>query len=144
MQLRASGHRVVDHFDALWNAADAKKFAEAFAADGTFQDPFLASPLRGRGTIREYLNGYFGAFPDIRVETRVRFADDRHAMLRVHVHQSMMGILPAADGSAIPPTNKVFEGDLAMHIQFDRAGRIQDLRVFGDSADLLRQIGLYR
>ena len=52
------------------------------------------------------------------------------------------GPIRTPDGKTIPPTNRKFGGDeYAVLFQLNKAGKIQSVRVYGDSLTIFKQLG---
>ena len=126
-----------------YNARNAGKVAENYAEDATFQDPFLPQPIQGKGAIKQYHEGLFSAFPDFTVSTRWSVVSGETTLLINTAAATNKGPIRTPDGKTIPPTNRKFQGgEYAVVFQLNKAGKIQSLRVYGDSLAIFKQLGL--
>lgn len=126
----ASLSLVKEYFRCV-NGARIEELAALFADDARLRVP-LSRPLAGRAAIRTYYERTFAAYPEKRFDRveRCYVSPDDAAHVAVDIH---------------------FEGEdatLGRSVVFDavdlftvRDGAIADLRIFYDSASLLRQLG---
>ena len=94
---------------------------------------------RGRRGFREFLDGFFTAFPDIRIETRRQVADASRVTAEFVAHGTHNGPLMTPSGP-IPPTGKkvIFT---VCEVWDVREGKLAGLRNYQDAGSILRQIG---
>ena len=139
-------HHLTSALDELvrnWNTRNANTVVGQYAEDVVFQDPFLPQALKGREAVRQYLTGLFAAFPDFTIENRMKMMQEDDAVLRNDVTRATMkGPIRTPEGHSIPPTHKSFAGEYAVVLSFDRNQKIKNVRVFGDSLAIFKQLGL--
>lgn len=126
-----------------WNMQKGDAVVKQYAEDVAFQDPFLPQAIRGREAVRQYLNGLFAAFPDFTIVNRGKVVEGDEAVLRNDVvTATMKGPIRTPEGKTIPPTHKSFSGEYAVVLSFDSHQKVKNIRIFGDSLGIFRQLGL--
>jgi SnoaL-like protein len=68
--------RLDDQGMSAWDSHDPDAWAAMFGEDFTLQDWTLPEPIRDREGVRQYLNGWVGAFPDMRMKQTNRVVGD--------------------------------------------------------------------
>jgi len=133
----------LDELNRNWNTRNANAVVGQYTEDVVYQDPFLPQALRGREPVRQYMAGLFAAFPDFTLENRARVQEEDNAVLRNDVTKATMnGPIRTPEGTSIPPTHKGFVGEYAVVLAFDNHQKITNIRVFGDSLAIFKQLGL--
>src|SRR6185369_10668054 len=61
---------------AAWNAHDVERAVAVFPDDVVWYDISNPQPLQGKDGIRQYLHGWFSAFPDIKITITNRVVTD--------------------------------------------------------------------
>lgn len=134
---------VLDGINRNWNTQRGDAVVGQCAEDVVYQDPFLPAAIKGRETVRQYLNGLFAAFPDFTIENRGKVVEGDQAVLRNDVvRATMKGPIRTPEGQTIPPTHKGFVGEYAVVLSFDAHQKVKDFHIFGDSLAIFRQLGL--
>ncbi len=126
----------------LVNSRNVEKLLEQYAEDATFQVPTLDAPIRGKEAIRAYYKGNFAAFPDWSMDVTKVIVSGGETIVVDSVHGTHTGPLTLADGKLFPPTNKKFRQEELTRVVFDSNDKVLSLRAYGNSADLIRQLGL--
>jgi len=126
----------------LVNSRNVEKLLEQYTEDATFQVPSLDAPIRGKAAIRAYYKGNFAAFPDWSMEVSKVIVSGGETIVVDSVHGTHTGPLTLADGKLFPPTNKKFRQEELTRVLFDSNDKILSLRAYGNSTDLIRQLGL--
>jgi uncharacterized protein (TIGR02246 family) len=65
---------------AAWSPHDVEGVLGHFADDAVWNDVGLPEPLRGKDSIRTYVQGWFTAFPDITLTTMNRVIEGDHVL----------------------------------------------------------------
>ena len=94
---------------------------------------------RGHGGFRDFLTGFLGAFPDLRIEVKRQVADDARVAVELTAHGTHRGPLMTPAG-ALAPTGKSVTFTVCEVWDF-RDGKIAGIRNYQDAASILRQIG---
>lgn len=127
---------------AVANSRNVDKVVEQFAEDATFQIPAMATPIRGKQAIREYLKGTFEAFPDWTNDIAHVYLSGNETVVVNSVHGTHTGPWTGMDGKSIAPTNKKFVQDQMTRVVVDEKGHVTSLRAYGNPSDLYRQLGI--
>jgi uncharacterized protein (TIGR02246 family) len=117
---RAAAARLV----AAWNSHDAESVAACYAPDATYREMPLWEPLHGRPAIRNSMQMYLSALPDIHIETRRVLAEADLACEEWTVTGTHQGDLPLCHVLTCGPD-----------------GLIQDDVFYWDLVELYRQLG---
>jgi steroid delta-isomerase-like uncharacterized protein len=120
----------------VWNDRNFEAIPEYMTEDCMVYDPTYPEPIRGHDAYREYVRDIVGAFPDFRGEHHVVLEDGN----RVMTHFTVSGTNTGSFGP-LPPTGRRVEIDGMSLIRFED-GRIAEERVFLDSREFRRQLGL--
>jgi len=67
---------------AAWNAHDVERAAAVFPDEVVWHDTGSPQPMHGKDALRQYLQGWFSAFPDIKILSQIVWP------LRIRWHQS--------------------------------------------------------
>ena len=127
---------------AVVNTRNVDQVVEQYAEDATFQVPSLDAPIRGKDAIRAFLKGNYTAFPDWTIDiTKVYVSGDETVVVN-SVHGTNTGPIMAKDGKSIAPTNRKFTQDQMTRVVFDQNRKVHSLRAYGDSSELMHQLGL--
>lgn len=121
---------------AVLNRHDAAGVAAFYTDECVFVDISLEEPLRGRAAMRRYLDEFFGGVPDLRVDIRSIFGNERIATAEYELRGTHAGELAGQ-----LPTGKTFRLSAASVYEYD--GQLFTRETFyWDSASMLRQLGL--
>jgi steroid delta-isomerase-like uncharacterized protein len=96
--------------------------------------------LRGPEQIGPYLQAYFTAFPDMRLDVLKMVEEGDSVVAEVRFTGTHTGPL-AMPGGELPPTGKRIDMQTADCLTV-HGGQITSWRVYLDSADFMRQLGL--
>jgi steroid delta-isomerase-like uncharacterized protein len=124
-----------------FNRHDAAAFASAYAPDAVVYDPQYPQPLKGRDSIREDIDAFFTAFPDITGSVgRVLEKDDLTAF-EGSFKGTNKGPLKLPEGD-LPPTNRPVSLTGAIFVRFNSKGQIEEERRYMDIGAMMTQLGL--
>jgi len=126
----------------LVNDRNVDKLMEQYAEDATFQVPSLDAPLRGKEAIRAFYKGNYAAFPDWTMNVTKVIVSGGETIVIDSIHGTHTGPLVLANGQSFAPTNKKFSQEQLTRIVFDSSDKVLSLRAYGNSSDLIRQLGL--
>ncbi len=126
---------VLAELEAL-NRQDVEGVLAFYTDDVVFDDVSLPEPLRGKDAMREFMQGFYAAFPDLRVELRALFGEENVVAAEYDLTGTHRGQLEGH-----PPTGKAFRVKAVSVYEYN--GRLFTREAFyWDSASMLRQLGL--
>src|SRR5215216_4487056 len=88
---------------AAWNAHDVERALAVFADNVTWQDTGSPQAMNKDG-IRQYLQGWFSAFPDIQITVINRVVTEDQVAAEINFSGTNSGDLQLAPGATIPAT----------------------------------------
>jgi steroid delta-isomerase-like uncharacterized protein len=126
-----------DAWERAWSGRDPAGFEPVCAPDVHYEDPLLAAPLHGPGTLARHAARLWHAFPDGRVNaTGARLGDGRWACAPCRVlgtHTRPLGRIAA--------TGRTVEVHAVVYAEL-RDDRLWRVRAFFDLYDAGRQLGV--
>lgn len=134
--------RVAREFVASWGDQDAAKTA-GFVADGAaWEDMTGVGALPDREAMRQYVEGWNVAFPDLTARTVSAVADGDRVAAEVEftgIHTGPMGMGPGR-----PPLEATGRRITGRGVFFGRVrdGKFVELRTYPDVGGVLRQLGV--
>ena len=131
--------RVIQRYNAAWNAHDLDAIMSMHAPDMTFENHTAGESARGE-EVRRHVAKIFETWPDIRFETRRLYARDgvvtqEWTATATHGNTMRRGDLVAE------PTGKSIRWRGVDVIPFEN-GLVKRKDVYSDSVSILRQLGL--
>ena len=131
--------RVIQRYNAAWNAHDLDAIMSMHAPDMTFENHTAGESARGE-EVRRHVAKIFETWPDIRFETRRLYARDgvvtqEWTATATHGNTMRRGDLVAE------PTGKSIRWRGVDVIPFEN-GLVKRKDVYSDSVSILRQVGL--
>lgn len=118
---------VAKAYFAAVNAAHLDDLAAVFAEGAVLQFP-LWSPIRGRTAIRDFYAGVLGSYTEHH-DVVTRWYSSPCGSVAAEIHY---------EGKTVAGHSVVFDAIDLFHI---RKGKIEDLRIFFDSAKVLQMVG---
>jgi C-1 hydroxylase len=131
-EARAYAARLTD----AWNRHDAEGVAACYAPDAVYEEMALGEPLQGRHTIRNAVQMYIDALPDIRLETRRVIAEEDWLCQEWTVTGTHLG-----DLLGLAPTSRRVEVPLCHVMTFGPDDLIHGDVFYWDALRLYRQLG---
>jgi steroid delta-isomerase-like uncharacterized protein len=125
---------------AAWNAHDVERALAVFPDNVTWQDTSSPQVMTKDG-IRQYLQGWFTAFPDIKITVNNRVITDDQVAAELDFVGTNSGDLQLAPGTSIPATGKTVHGKGTYFVGF-RDGKPVEVRSYPDLAGMMMQLGL--
>ena len=120
------------------NSHDLHHFASLLHQDVILEsDAIPGSPLLGRETYRQAMQGFINAFPDIRNRIEQIIASGDHVVARWRARGTHLGVF-----GAIEPTNRQIELHACDVFEVEN-GKVVHIWVYLDTGSLLRQLGYY-
>jgi len=119
-----------------WNTHSVDKVLEHYAENAELDTPEASQPLRGKSAIRENIQGWMKAFPDVTGDVEKSVVSGQEVALLVHFP------IELGPGQTIPATNKKVEMPVAIFATLDQSGKIVKERDVFDIAGYVQQLGL--
>lgn len=131
-----------EEVSAAWNAHDVDRALGPMSDDIVWHDVGSPEPFKGKEAVRQYLQGWFTAFPDSKftVKNRVVTEDQLAAEMEfTGTHKGPLQFDP--NGPAIPATGKTINGKGSYFVRF-KNGKAVEVRSYPDVAGMMMQLGL--
>jgi steroid delta-isomerase-like uncharacterized protein len=128
-----------ENFSAL-NAHDLDHFDRQLTADFRSEVPGTAGALN-RAQNRAYLETYLAAFPDLRFDVQRATAAGDDVVVEWIASGTHTGTLRSSAGPAFPATHRPAHVRGSTAFRF-KDGKIAQSRIFFDTGEILRQLGL--
>lgn len=122
------------------NQRDWKHFASLHAEALVQYSPDRIEPIKGREAVREYLESYVAAFPDVRMEKLRSFGQEDWVCLEFAFSGTHTGPM-TTNGETVPATNKPVRAQETVLLRL-ADGKIVEVREYYDQLGFLRQLGL--
>ena len=126
---------------AAWNAQDVERALAVFPDDVVWHDVSNPQPLNKDG-IRQYLQGWFSAFPDIKITVNNRVITEDYVAAELDFEGTNSGTLQLAPNApAIPATGRKVIGKGTYFVRF-KDGNPVEVHSYPDAAGMMMQLGL--
>jgi len=125
---------------AAWNAHDVERAVGIFPDDVTWSDASSPQAMNKDG-IRQYLHGWFTAFPDIKLTVTNRVVTEDQVASELEFVGTNSGDLQLAPGASIPATGKTVHGKGTYFVRF-KDGKPVEVHSYPDLAGMMMQLGL--
>ncbi|KRE45082.1 hypothetical protein ASG92_12170 [Arthrobacter sp. Soil736] len=137
---RAEVEQLDDRGMAAWDQHDAAAFTALLADEFTFSDVMAPEPFRSREQVQAYMEGWFTAFPDMRVKTTSRVVTEDQVAAEVEFTGTNTG--PLRMGSQeVPATGKSVTGTGTYFASIED-GKFVSFRAYPDVAGMMAQLEL--
>ena len=137
---RAEVEQLDDRGMAAWDQHDTAAFAGLLADEFTFSDVMAPEPFSSREQVQAYMEGWFTAFPDMRVKTTSRLVSEDQVAAEVEFTGTNTG--PLRMGSQeVPATGKSVTGT-GTYFASVKDGKFVSFRAYPDVAGMMAQLGL--
>lgn len=132
--------KIDDQGMAAWDEHDPDAFVDLFADEFVWRDVTVPEEMRTREQAKQYIQGWFTAFPDMRVRTTNRIIGEDSVAAEVEFTGTNSGPL-SMGGMEIPATGKsvVNKGAYFVRVQ---DGKVVEFSTHPDAAGLMMQLGL--
>ena len=125
---------------AAWNAHDVERALAIFPDDVMWHD--VGSPqVMNKDGIRQYLQGWFSAFPDIQITVTNRVITEDHVAAELNFKGTNSGDLQLGPGATIPATGRTVNGKGTYFVRF-KDGKPVEVHSYPDLAGMMMQLGL--
>lgn len=126
---------------AAWNAHDVERAVAVFPDDIVWLDTGSPQPLKGKDALRQYLQGWFTAFPDIQITVTNRVVTEDQVASELDFTGTNSGPLQLAPGATIPATGRKVNGKGTYFVRF-KDGKAVEVHSYPDLAGMMMQLGL--
>jgi uncharacterized protein (TIGR02246 family) len=131
--------KVADKIAKAYESVDATVMANLYAEDAILVTS--GEVIRGRKAIKEHMEGFFRAFPDLKIEFLTILPSGNHIAFEQIVRGTNTGAIISPEGE-IPPTGKKVEFKAVWIGRISASGLIEEDRSYYDTLDFMRQLGL--
>jgi steroid delta-isomerase-like uncharacterized protein len=136
---RDAVERIDEQGMAAWDGHDVDGFLALFAEEFVWADVTLPEPMRTREQARQYMQGWFTAFPDMRVTQTNRVVGEDAVAAEVDFTGTNTGPM-LMSGAEVPPTGRSVRGTGAYFAQVDQDGKMVRFSSHPDVASLMMQL----
>ena len=127
---------------AAWNAHDVERSVAVFPDEIIWQDVGSPQPFNGKDGLRQYLQGWFSAFPDLKITVKNRVITEDQVAAELEFEGTNSGALQLAAGAPpIPATGRKVMGKGTYFVRF-KDGKPVEVHSYPDAAGMMIQLGL--
>lgn len=127
---------------AAWNAHNVDRSLAVLADDVVWHDVGSPEPFRNKGAARQYIQGWFSAFPDLKVIVKNRLVTEDQVAAELEFVGTNTGPLQMAPGApAIPATGKKVVGKGTYFVRI-KNGKAAEVHTYPDGVGMMMQLGL--
>jgi len=127
---------------AGWNAQDVERALAVLSDDIVWHDVGIPEPMRGKAAARQYIQGWFAAFPGMKITVKNRIATEDQVASELEFSGTNTGPLQMAPGAPpIPPTGKTVNGKGTYFVRI-RGGKAVEVHTYPDNAGMMMQLGM--
>lgn len=132
--------RIDDAGMRAWDGHDADALLALFADDFVWNDVAVPEPITTADGVREYMDTWFTAFPDLRTREVNRVIGDDRVAVELEFTGTHTGPLRMGDAE-LPATGVSVVGHGSYFLRVED-GRVVEFSSYPDLAGLLQQLGL--
>lgn len=125
---------------AAWDHHAAGDFVDLFADQFSYTDVTLPEALRSKDRIRQYMEAWFTAFPDMRVRSINRVVSEDAVAAEIEFTGTNTGPF-VVGGMEMPATGKSIKGT-GSYFASVREGKIVSFSAHPDVAGMMAQLGV--
>ena len=127
---------------AAWNAHDVDRFLAIVSDDIMWNDVSNPQPFQGKEAVRQYMQGWFSAFPDMKITVTNRLVTEDQVAGELEFTGTNSGPLQFGPGGpAIPATGKQANGKATYFVRI-KNGKAVEVHTYPDTAGMMMQLGL--
>jgi steroid delta-isomerase-like uncharacterized protein len=127
---------------AAWNAHDVERSLAIYSDDIVWMDVSSPQPLRGKEAVRQYVQAWFSAFPDIVLTVKNRLVTEDQVAGEFEWTGTHNGPLQLGPGApALPATGKKVIGKGTYFVRVNN-NTAAEVHTYPDTAGLMMQLGL--
>lgn len=113
-----------------WNSHDIERIAALFADDAVVHQPQNPQPLDKEGVLR-FFGGLFSTYPDLHFEGLGSVIEGNEVASWEQATGTMTGLFQdPSTGRTVEPTGKSFDIPAAMHLTYDDAALLKEVRIY--------------
>jgi steroid delta-isomerase-like uncharacterized protein len=125
-----------------WNAHDVDHALSLYSDDIVFVDVSSPEAFRGKEAVRQYIQAWFSAFPDIKITVKNRVIDENQLSGELEFVGTNNGpLLLAPNMPPIPATGKKITTRATYFVRI-KNGKATEVHTYPDTAGMLMQLGL--
>lgn len=128
-------------FLASWSARDASRTVALLAEGATWTDVGAPGPFQDREAIRQYVQSWFTAFPDMTATSKNRVVSEAQVAAEIEFSGTNTGPLQMGAGPAMPPTGEKVNGKGTYFVRFQNGG-VVEVHTYADVAGMMMQLGM--
>jgi steroid delta-isomerase-like uncharacterized protein len=125
---------------AAWDTHDVDAFAAMFADNFVYTDDTIQGTMTSLDQVREYMSGWFTAFPDMKVEEQTRVVGDDAVAAEVEFTGTNSGPL-SMGGMELAATSRQITGHGTYFVGAED-GKITEFHAHPNAAEMMMQLGL--
>jgi steroid delta-isomerase-like uncharacterized protein len=134
--------RLDEEFLATWDTHDPDRALALLSDDIVWRDVSIPEPLRDKTAIRQFIQGWFTAFPDLSTVWKNRVVTEDQVATEVRWTATNSGPMQMAPGAPVmPATGKQVTGQGAYFLRV-RNGQVVEVHSYPDVVGLMMQLGL--
>jgi steroid delta-isomerase-like uncharacterized protein len=131
---------LADRGMAAWDGHDVDGFVALFADEFVYTDDTLPQAMTSADQLREYMSGWYTAFPDMRAKDLNRVVGDDAIAAEIEFSGTNSGPLRMG-GMEVPATGRQITGHGTYFVRTD-AGKITEFHAHPNAAEMMMQLGL--
>jgi steroid delta-isomerase-like uncharacterized protein len=125
---------------AAWDAHDVDGFAGLFAADFVYTDDTVAGAMTSLDQVRDYMSGWFTAFPDMRVRQLNQVVGGDAVAAELEFTGTNSGPLRMG-GMEVPATGRQITGHGTYFLRVD-GEKVSEFHAHPNAAEMMMQLGM--
>jgi steroid delta-isomerase-like uncharacterized protein len=134
--------RLDEEFIAAWNDHEPDRAVAVLSDDVAWQDVGSPEVMRGKTAVRQYMQTWFTAFPDMKSVVKNRVVTEDQLAAEIEFTGTNTGPLQLAPGApAIPATGRRVLGKGTYFVRI-KNGKGVEVHSYPDAAGLMMQLGL--
>ena len=134
--------RLDEQFIAAWNDHDPDGAVAISSDNVAWQDVGNPELMRGKAAVRQYMQSWFAAFPDMKSVVKNRVVTEDQVAAEIEFTGTNNGPLQLAPGvPVIPATGKKVFGKGTYFVRIQN-GKGVEVHSYPDAAGLMMQLGL--
>lgn len=133
--------KLADEALQTMNNHDAGGYAQLHTEDVVFKSPDTPEAIQGRQGIKDLMDGFFTAFPDMQVRFDLIHPSGEYLIVEGATLGTHTGPMVSPQGE-IPPTGRSIELHWMVSARVTPEGLVSEFREYYDSAEMMKQLGL--